>query len=282
MKLGVAILFLFTLVSCDYFISQQQEEVVARVNNTYLYKADIEGLINPSATKEDSILLVENFINQWATKQLLIDKASINIPQDQLEQYDKLVNDYRNSLLTEAYKNILVSRAFDSVVNESALSSLYERDKDNFLLNDQLVKVRYIHIDQSNTNIVGVKDKLNRFSNKDREDLVTMSLEFKDFNFNDSTWIKKEVLLENLKILKEKPNAISKNQLTKIEDSTGVYFIYVNDILNKNDVAPLSYIKPTIKQIVLNKRKLELIKKIEQDITRDARANNDFEVFIQN
>ncbi len=42
---------------------------------------------------------------------------------------------------------------------------------------------------------------------------------------------------------------------------------------------PLSYIKPTIEQIILNKRKLELIKKLEKDITKDAIKNNDFEIY---
>jgi hypothetical protein len=45
------------------------------------------------------------------------------------------------------------------------------------------------------------------------------------------------------------------------------------------DIAPLSYIKPSLKLIILNKRKLELIKKLEKDITQDAIKNNEFEIY---
>lgn len=282
MKYSWAFFLVFTLVGCNLFTQTTKQEPIARVNDTYLFQEDIIGLVPPLVSKEDSILLVQNFINQWATNQLLIDKATVNIPQVQLEQYNKLVSDYKNSLLTEAYKNILVSKSFDSTVTENSLNTLYERDKENFLLQDQLVKVRFIQIDETNTNVTIIKDKLNRFNTKDKQELMEMSLQFKNFNLDDSTWVKRETLLNNVKILKDKFATISKNQLTKIEDSTGVYFVYLEAVLDKNDVAPLSFIKPTIKQIVLNKRKLELIKKIEQEITKDARANNDFEIYTQN
>ena len=53
----------------------------------------------------------------------------------------------------------------------------------------------------------------------------------------------------------------------------------IEDVLNPNDTAPLSYVKPTLKQIILNKRKLELIKKLETDITKDAIETNNFEIY---
>ena len=57
------------------------------------------------------------------------------------------------------------------------------------------------------------------------------------------------------------------------------YLIYVNDALKKNDQAPLEYAKPTVEQILLNKQKLELVKQLEKDITKDAIKNNQFEIY---
>ncbi|WP_254504077.1 hypothetical protein [Aquimarina spinulae] len=65
----------------------------------------------------------------------------------------------------------------------------------------------------------------------------------------------------------------------QLRDSTGVYMVKIKDVLKRNEIAPIEYIKPTIRQIILNKRKLELIKKIEKDITRDAVENKQFEVY---
>jgi hypothetical protein len=62
-------------------------------------------------------------------------------------------------------------------------------------------------------------------------------------------------------------------------DSTSIWLVKVRDMVQKNNVVPLSYISPTIKQIILNKRKTDLINKIQTEITNDAIKDNDFEIF---
>ena len=58
--------------------------------------------------------------------------------------------------------------------------------------------------------------------------------------------------------------------------------IKIEAILKTNDIAPLSYVRPTIEQIILNKRKKNLLKKIQKDITIDAIKNENFEIFTKN
>ena len=107
-----------------------------------------------------------------------------------------------------------------------------------------------------------------------------MSLEFKNVNLNDSIWIKKESVLKQLPVLKSNEStALKKSDFKQLEDSLGVYLLKIVDVLNPNDIAPLAYIKPTIEEIILSKRKLELIKKLEKDITKDAIKNKDFEIY---
>jgi len=74
---------------------------------------------------------------------------------------------------------------------------------------------------------------------------------------------------------------LKKSNFTQIQDSIGVYLVKIEDILNRNDTAPLSFVGPTIEQIILNKRKLELIKKLEKDITKDAIKDKKFETFTK-
>jgi hypothetical protein len=76
-----------------------------------------------------------------------------------------------------------------------------------------------------------------------------------------------------------KDEVLKKSNFTQFQDSIGVYLVKIEDILNQNEIAPLSYIKPTLRQIILNKRKLELIRKLETDITRDAIEHNKFEIY---
>ena len=114
-----------SLISCDYFKQDIDKKPIARVNESYLYEEDIKKLVTNVTSKEDSILIVNNFINRWATKQLLIDQSLINLPEEQQDQFNKLVKEYRTDLFTEAYKNVIVSKQLDSTINVIQLIDFY-------------------------------------------------------------------------------------------------------------------------------------------------------------
>jgi hypothetical protein len=272
------------LVSCDYFKQDIDKKPIARVNESYLFEEDIRELITDETSEEDSILIVNNFINRWATKQLLIDQSLINLPEEQQDQFNELVDDYRIDLFTEAYKNVIVSRQLDSTINVIQLIDFYEANKENFRLNDDLLKVRYCQVEENFNNFTSIKQKFRRFDEQDKMDLSEMSIQFKSYNFNDSTWVRKEALVEALPVLKSAPEAeqvLKNSNFAQLQDSLGVYLIKIEDVLKTNDIAPLSHIKPTIEQIILNKRKLDLLKKLEKDITKDAIKNNRFEIYTK-
>ena len=195
-------------------------------------------------------------------------------------QYNKLVQEYQNDLLTEAYKNVIVSKQLDSTITEQEYREYYEANKENFKLKDLLVKLRYVQLPINYDGLASVKEKLNRYNEKDRKSLNSQDYQFISSNFNDSVWVKKEVLLHTLPIIRgNNEQVLKKSNFSQLQDSLGVYLVKIEDVLNPNDTAPLSYVKPTLKQIILNKRKLELIKKLETDITKDAIETNNFEIY---
>lgn len=278
------IVLLFTimvmLMSCEYLQQRPDRIAIARVNDSFLYPEDLEGLISEDTSKEDSTLIVNNFINRWATQQLLINKAKINLSQNQLDAYERLVNDYKNDLYTEAYKSAIVSGQLDSTISKQEFEAFYEQNKENFKLNDELIKLRFIHLPVNYSKLAQTKEMFIRFNEKDRKELNELSLKFKAANFNDSVWVSKEVLFRVLPVMQSNSEQVlKKTNFAQLQDSLGVYLVKIEDLLKPNDISPLSHITPTIKQIILNKRKLELIKKLEKDITKDAIKNNDFEIY---
>lgn len=275
-----AILLIPLMIACDYFKQEDPRTPIARVNNTYLYQEDIADLISEGTSREDSMLLVNDYINRWATQQLLIDRARVNLSDTEQAAYDKLVQQYKVDLYTEAYKNTVVSQQLDSSISQSAISSYYEENKENFKLNDELLKVRYLYVDKNFGNLTDLEKELDRYNEDDKKRLSSLSLQFKAFNLNDSTWVKKEALFQELPILKtEADQVLKKSNFTRIQDSLGVYLVKIEDILARNDIAPMSFVQPTIEQILLNQRKLELVKKLEKDITSDAINSKKFETY---
>ncbi len=277
------ILTLLLLASaCDYFKQEDLRVPIARVNDSYLYEEDIADLISEATTKEDSALLVNNFVNRWATQQLLIDQAKINLSDAEQSEYDKLVDQYRTDLYTEAYKRNIVAMQLDSTISQREMEEYYEANKKNFRLNEQLLKVRYIQVPENFANLNSVTEKFRRFDEDDKAELNELSIKFVSFNLNDSTWVKKESLVTNVPVIQGSENQVlKKSNFTRLQDSLGVYLVKIEDVLNRNETAPMSYVEPTIEQILLNRRKLELIKKLEKDITKDAIKDNKFETFTK-
>lgn len=77
----------------------------------------------------------------------------------------------------------------------------------------------------------------------------------------------------------DKSKLLKKSNFIQRNDSIGLYLMQINDVLERNDTAPLEFVRPTIDQIVINNRKLQLIKQLQTDITKDAIKNKQFEIF---
>ncbi len=282
-KTFLTIIGLIVLCSCDFINQDNLDIPIARVNDSYLYKKDIKDLIFENTSKDDSTLIVANFINRWATKQLLIDQSIINLTQEKQDAYNNLVNQYKTDLYIEAYKSSIVAKRLDSVITFEELEKFYNQNKENFKLNDNLLKIRYIHIDENFSNTKELVEKFKRFDSIDKNELTKLSIKFKAFNLNDSIWIKNDLLIRVLPVLKQNNiQVLKKTNFTQLQDSLGVYLVKIEAVLKTNDIAPLSYVKPTIEQIVINKRKQEILKKIEKEITIDAIKNKNFELFTEN
>ena len=273
---------ILSVTSCTFFFKETDDRIkVARVNDSYLYYDDIKDLVSEGTSKEDSTLIVQNFINRWATQQLFVDGAMLNLSESQQEAFNKLVNQYKNDLYTKAYIEALVKRSIDTTVTNEEAREYYEANKEIFKLNEDLIKFRYIHVDENMLNFKKIEEKFKRFNDKDKRELDSISIQFKSYSLNDSIWIKVGQVIDKISIIKpeNKDELLKKSNFVQLKDSLGVYLMQINDVLLRSDIAPLEYVKPTIDQIVINKRKLELIKELEKDITKDAIKNKQFEIY---
>ena len=140
------VIILSVFQSCDYFKSTEQEEAIARVNEVYLFKDDLKKALPENLSAEDSTIFANNFINQWATQQLLVQGAEVNLSDKKLEKFDRLVQQYKNDLYSKAYLEALVAKNLDTVVSFEAASTYYESNKEAFKLNENLIKFRYINV----------------------------------------------------------------------------------------------------------------------------------------
>jgi hypothetical protein len=275
------LLIFLVVCSCNYFKPQQKSQSIARVGKSYLYRSDVATLVPAGTSKEDSLLLVRDFINRWASQKLLIEAAERNLSDAKKKEYDKLIKQYKIDLYTRAYIEELVKREVDTIVSQEELKKYYDENKENFKTNGTLVRLRYVNLSKDNPRFGSIRSKFFDYSKKDKKFWDTYALQCKSFAMNDSVWVDMSQVYAKLHFItpENRDDYIVAGKRIEKTDKDDVYLVKITNVIDKNQISPFDYCKPTLKEVLLNKRKLELIKKFEKDITNDAIKNNDYEIY---
>ena len=280
-KFTVHILIFFLFGSCDLSVRNSDIDKIARVNNVYLTIDDIDQSLFYGLDKKDSLFQIQNIINDWATKALLEDGALVNINIKKQEEFERLIQQYKSDLYTSAYIEALVKNNLDTIILDYQYKKIYKQNKELFVLKEDLIKLRYVNHDKGMPNASDIKRRFKRYNFEDQAILDTISIQFNSFFLNDSVWIKSEDVLKKINPLTKGFNKVLLKKLNfiQLKDSLGLYLIQVNDIIEAGDQAPISYALPTIKQIILNRRKLKLVNQLKSEIVNDAIKNKKFEIY---
>jgi hypothetical protein len=275
----VSILFLF---SCDFVSvkSNSEDLVIARVVDKKLYKSDLDKYMPKDLAGRDSLIFSSSYINSWAKQQLLVEKAALNLSEKSLE-FEDLVSEYRDRLYINAYKEALVRQYLDTVVSPQEISDYYSNNRDNFRVNEDLIQLKYAEIGVTAQN---PKELVSYFRSseveRDEKDEL-LPLSFKVLELNDSIWVRYIDFVNTSPIFKNIPKQdfLKKSQFIQKEDSLGLYLARVKDVKFRGETAPLIYIGPTIKRIIIQQRKLDLFRNLEQTLIEDAIKNKEFEIY---
>jgi hypothetical protein len=277
---AIVISILTIILGCTSLENKSNEEPLARVNDHYLYLSDVNDIFPSNLTVEDSLLIMKNFIDEWVKKHLLLDKAELNLTDDQ-KNVSRQVDDYRSSLLIFKYEQSLIKQKLDTIVTHEEIEKYYTENSSNFLLDHTIVKALFIKLPRDAPN-------LNRISQIYRSEQPGDIQQLEDYCYQYATkydqfgewWIPFE------RILQELPNPISNperhlryNNYIDQQDTTSRYLVYIKDYNIYSTEAPIEYVENNIRSIILNKRKVQFISDLENNVYNDALRKGDFEVY---
>ncbi|MDP5077429.1 MAG: hypothetical protein NWQ19_05010 [Nonlabens sp.] len=275
---GIAVIFL--LQSCSYFKNTGNTDGFVTLEGYSLSKDEIAALLPDNYTPEDSAKIVDAFIDQWALDRLIFERSKDNIAKDDQEKLDELVEKYRIELYSQTYLQDLTLQKLDTALSNNAIIKYYGDNKQQFRLSEDLIKFKYVHLTTTLNNVAQVERLFNSNSKASKRELDSMSVNFKGAFLNDSIWNRKGALLERVsRITPDNENSyIIAGRYSKLEDSVSVYLVRVNDVLKRGEIAPLDFIKPTVREVLLNKNKLRYLKKIQNEILDDAKSSDKLKI----
>ena len=276
-----AFLLLILFVSSCQLKEVSSDKIVARVNNQYLYASEVNDHIRANLSSADSTSMAKNYINAWVKEQLLLQKAVFNLNPSQQASLERLIRQYRNDIFIKTYQEEWLKSRMDTLVTSQEIEAYYDENKQNFKLHQDLVRGRYVQLPLTNFNKASVSRALRRFNESDRNYLDSISLQFNSADLNDSVWFRPQAFFNriNRSSPEEYDRYLKSKRFFEIEDSIDLYLIFVKEVRRRNEIAPLSHINPTLKQILLNKRKLETMRQFNNDILEEAIKNKTLEIY---
>lgn len=274
-------LLLYIIAGCQNTEKQAKRVVIARVGDKALYYDDIPVQVREEFPEEDSATLIHNYINKWARRELVLEKAEENLSKELKDGIEKELAETRINLIIYEYQQQMILEKMDTVVSDEEMRQYYSANESSFVLTSNIVKALYIKLPVETPNIPGFKTLLKSTRQKDMQELESLCYQFAekydDFNEN---WISLDKIELEMNIeITDQEEFLRKNTYFESADSSSVYLLGISDYRLRNTTAPFEYVKGDIKGIIWNNRRIEFIQNLENGIYNDALKDNGIKIF---
>ncbi len=275
LRVVTSILFLLILSSCKHRGSGsdllRRGEVIAAVGEKELYKDDIEWLVPNGVKGKDSVNIVREYIETWALKQLMLKEAEEALPKKE-KDVSKELEEYRMQLLIFRYENSYIAERLDTLVDYDEIAEHYNKFIDSFGAKTGIIKGWIARIDKSSPNLKIIESFAKKSSESDLFQMMDVAKSsaymFDDFGggWVELSTVSKEINLSVAQLQK----SLYKEKVLFIEDDNYVNIFRVFEYVKQGEKTPLDYNTDKIKDVLLSKRKQELLSSFQEEILNRA------------
>lgn len=228
----------------------------------------------------DSASIVENYVEDWVKRKLMIQKALKYLPSEKLD-INKQVEDYRESLILYIYEWELILQKLDTTVDESILLNYFDGYKTNFELKNDVVQMFFVKAPEDAPKIDSLVLWIASRYEKNKTKMEDYCHQYAvDFSIGDTIWYEIPTVYKNIPISKYQ---LEMSRLYKstvmVSDSLFNYVVKVNSSKAKGEIAPYHYVREDISRIILNKRKKELVRSTFENVYLEGKRTNKFEIY---
>ena len=245
-----------------------EDRVLASVGSRVLYLSDLDKIIHPSTSQKDSVAIATAYIDQWIRDQLMTREAARHFTSD--FEIEKLVDDYREKLLTHNLEEQVVRMRFDTIVSEGELTGFYEEMKEQFPLGDDVYRCIYAKFDRTGDNLTRVNDLWNEENMS--EFLTYTNLYSSESRIDTSQWF----TLQQINSWYGNWSQSRIFNLSRQKQIDGEYeiFLKVLDLREKGAASPFTYVEDQLLKMLLHRRKQNILRKFKEELYEKGLENN--------
>lgn len=262
------------LLACGQTDATDDNPLLARVHQKELRLSDLDGMFGREATAEDSALVIRAFVNRWTRDAAIQWEAERNLPPDL--NIDRLVRDYRASLVSSHYEEVLVGARLDSTISQEELEAYYDEHKSQYQLERPIVRCFFIRVPYPTQDEGNLQGLWNNGKVVDTTALTDYCDRFAEVALlNAEAWYGlDEVAAQLPEDVLTASNVGKKGEFSMREGSYRYYFRLL-EVKPRLEIAPLSYVEGQARKVILHNRKREVLEEAREEIfDRELRRNN--------
>jgi hypothetical protein len=275
------ILMLIAFSGCKNNDSQVKRIPVAKAGTAVLYYDEISEQIRNAVSPADSAAAIQSYINKWAKRELMFQKAEANLPPDLRNEIEEQLQSTRVNLVVYEYQRMMMLQKMDTVITQEELENYYKSNENSFMLTSNIVKALFIKLPVETPNISKIKSLARSNNQKDFQELESLCYQFAEkFDDFNEEWITMDRLsLELNEDISNQENFLKKTTFYETGDSSSVYLIAINDYRLRGSLSPFEYVKEDIKRIIWNNRRIKFIQDLENGIYDEALKENSLTIY---
>src|SRR5687768_17300664 len=277
-------LMLFFFAACNPpkpFVEDSSDQILlARVFDYKLYFDDIKDLIQGYSNVQDSIQQVKSLTEHWVRDRLILVEAEKNFPKE--ANMNKLLEDYRQSLLRHFFEQRTIEERLDTVITEADLQAYYEANKEQHRLESGILRGYYFKISKPLSRTDKILTWWRTFPEHHFEEVLSYASQRAKTNWSDSTqWHEMHMLIQLFPEGTLSPSSIRSNQGIVKEDRDYIHLLYPLEVYYERDIAPLSTVRSQAARYIIHQRELELLERIKKEIYDRDIQNAQVKIFTE-
>jgi len=279
LKIVLYIITLVAFVSCTVPDTKEAEKSIAVAGEKQLSETEYSNFNFLSNAVKDSAFISKRLIESWAKDELFYQEAKQKLLPEDMNVEDE-VEKYRKELINYKYEVKLIENNLDTTVTKEEVQAYYDANRDNFILKDNIAKVNYFKIPLVSKAIDKIKKAIYSVNPKDKEQLKSLCLQYADNYFiNDSTWLLLEDIKKEIPQLRDLPEYnFYTGRYFEFTDSLDYYYLKIKEIKIKDALSPVNFETANIRKIILNQRKMKLIRQYKDQILEKAKGEGKYKV----
>ena len=271
----IFLLVVLLLGGCAQEYDHKGKTPLVEVAGKFFYEEDLRLVMPLDISKDDSVLLAENFIKNWVEDVLMFDKAEGNIPDN--AKVNELVENYRKALIMHIYQEELVKQKLSGEITDAEIEDYYNRNKSLFILEEPVVKGLFIKVPLQTSGLADVRRWYKKNTQETIEELEKYSLRNAvTYDYFYDTWksVKDVISVIPKGEWKKSDDYWDKHRDIELKDTAYHYFLHIEDYQGKGKVKPLDFAKEEIKDILINLKRVNFINQVKDDLYRQASDKN--------